>query len=228
MNSISIFTETYRYLQLTQTSEQSIDALKMNWSKDVLAKLNVDLSVVGTPTPQNQILFVGNHISYLDIPLLMSIVPGISFVAKSELKSWPVFGSAAKKIDTVFVTRESNNSRNLAKESIKQALLDKKRVVIFPSGTTCTEEAKPWRKGAFEIAKASNTMIQPFRISYSPLRAVAYIDKDFFPTHLYNLFAVEKIKAQIEFHTPVEVIEPVTDCLRWHYWSRGLLDVANN
>lgn len=195
---------------------------------DTLKKLNVELEVVGKITDDYSVIFVGNHISYLDIPLLMARAKNISFVAKQELKSWPVFGEAAKKIDTVFVKRDSADSRKSARQSVQEAVSQGKRVVIFPSGTTCMYEDKPWKKGAFHIAHDTNSLIQPFRISYAPMRLVAYIDKDFFPLHLYNLCRSNKahgktVKAKIEFHEPIKVTNPGWDCLHWHCWSKGMI-----
>lgn len=225
-NSVGVFTETYRYLQRSRQIHEDVQDLKQLWAQSILNRLRVDVQVQGSISPDQSLLFVGNHISYLDIPLLMSSVRNISFVAKDELNMWPVFGEAARRVDTVFVKRENGSSRISARKSIQSALEVGRRVVIFPSGTTCLFENKPWRKGAFEIAESSNCYIQPFRISYSPLRAVAYINKDFFPLHLYNLFGTGGIKAQIEFHSPVKVNNPVLDSVKWHYWSKGILDFS--
>jgi 1-acyl-sn-glycerol-3-phosphate acyltransferase len=48
---------------------------------------------------------VGNHLSYLDIPLLMQSSPNISFVAKEEVGRWPVIGAGAHALNTIFVKR---------------------------------------------------------------------------------------------------------------------------
>jgi 1-acyl-sn-glycerol-3-phosphate acyltransferase len=220
LNSISVFTETYNYLRLSKDTDANLESLKFKWAHEIMKRLNVELKTEGEIGQHSPMLLVGNHISYLDIPILTSTVKSISFVAKQELASWPVFGSAAQKIDTVFVKRENMDSRNLARESIKQALLKGKRVVIFPSGTTCMLENTSWKKGAFEIAKELNVPIQPFRINYFPLRSVAYIDKDFFPVHLYNLAGLKKISANLEFHSPVFVREAILECEYWRKWSQ--------
>lgn len=219
--SIGICTETFSTLQKSKTNKD-YNALKAQWAKNVLSHLDLDLNVRGTVSEQPATLFIGNHISYLDIPLLMSLVPGISFVAKQEIKKWPIFGKGAEKSDTVFVKRESHSSRNAAKESIQLALQQNKRIVIFPSGTTCIDEQKSWRKGAFDIAQNIDCFVQPFRLSYEPLRDVAYIDDDFFPTHLYKLFKLKKVKAIIEFHEPVKITNAIEDCLKWNSWAKEL------
>lgn len=221
-NSVGIFTDSYRYLKMSRHQVHELTLLKTLWANEILSRLKVQVQQIGTPSNEPQILFVGNHISYLDIPVLMSQVKDVSFVAKIELQRWPVFGAAAEKANTIFVKRENNGSRKAAKETIEKSLVDRMRVALFPSGTTSMNEAKPWRKGAFEIAQKTNSYIQPFRITYKPLRAVAYIDQDFFPTHLYKLCYYDQIETKIEFHDPVKVTDPEQDAVKWQNWSKGI------
>ncbi len=221
--TLGLFVNTFKYLQKTKLVNANIEDLKMQWGQDMISRLNVDLEVVGDISQDKSVIFFGNHISYLDIPLLMSRVRGLSFVAKEEVGSLPIIGTAAKKVETVFVKRDSGASRKQARQSIQTALGQGKRVAIFPSGTTCIHENKPWKKGAFEIAHEQNFLLQPFRLTYTPLRAVAYIDDDFLPTHLGNLFFHKNIKAKLEFHEPIKVSDPIADCNHWQAWSKGLI-----
>jgi len=221
-NTAGIFATTIQYLHKSQHADIEISKLKAGWANDILTKLQIQTEVRGQPSESPSILYVGNHISYLDIPLLMQALPQVSFIAKNELSAWPVFGRAAKKIDTIFVKRSSGHSRNAAKQAIIQGLKSGKRIAIFPSGTTCLYENKPWRHGAFDIAKTVDCHIQPFRLMYTPVRRAAYIDRDFFPLHLYQLGRGPNIKAILEFHAPVFVHDVVQDALYWQNWSRGL------
>lgn len=220
LNFYDLFYYTNDYLKQSHKSHSDISQLKVEWAKKFLNKLHVDLQVSGAPSPSRSTLFVGNHLSYLDIPLLMSCVPGVSFVAKSEISSWPIIGSCAKKIETVFVERNSGSSRNSVKQTISSSILAGKRIALFPSGTTCINESKEWRRGAFEIANSTQCDVVPFRLNYSPKRTVAYIDKDFLPLHLFRLLHQERIVASIEFHDPVKITDPVTDCLYWWNWAK--------
>ena len=219
-NALKVFTDTYQYLEKSKSENERIEDLKMAWAKQILRRLGVELHIIGRPTYDSSVLFLGNHISYIDIPLLMSTTPDISFVAKEELSKWPVFGAAARRIETVFVKREQGSSRKSARLALARALEAEARVVVFPSGTTSLTECKPWRWGAFQVAHEANSYVQPFRISYSPLRTAAYIDQDFFPLHLYNLSRQQKIQATIEFHEPVKIIDPTADCQQWQNWSK--------
>lgn len=221
--SLNIFKDTYRHLMLSRAPEASYSSLKRSWADHVLANIRAEVDLSGTVSLDRPLLLVGNHISYLDIPLLMKVAPDISFVAKDEVASWPFFGAGARKIDTIFVKRDCGDSRTAARRAIRDGLQNKKRIVLFPSGTTSLSESKPWRRGAFEIARESGVKLQPFRISYSPLRAAAYIDKDFFPLHLFQLGRQEKIIAKIEFHEPVHVTDAAADTSHWQAWAQGAL-----
>ncbi len=218
--TFNIFKDTYQHLRASSNDPQNLDSEKMAWADAILQRFNLELVRVGEVRLDPSTLFVGNHISYLDIPLLLSTIPGLSFVAKQEVSNWPLFGSGARKLDTVFVKRSKNASRKNAAEAIKANLIQGKRIALFPSGTTSIDSSKAWRKGSFELAASTNSWVQPFRISYSPLRAVAYIDDDFFPTHLFRLFSSGKIDATLEFHEPVKIKDPLQDCLAWQAWAQ--------
>jgi len=196
-------------------------SLKQEWAKSVLNILNIQVTVIGKPVHKGPLLLLGNHISYLDIPLLMSIVPEVSFLSKQEVKFWPVIGAATKRANTIFVKRGSPNSRAKSKKIIEHSL-DKKKSIIaaFPSGTTTLNEKTPWRYGLFETAFVRKTKIQPFRIRYAPKRKVAFIDDDQFLPHLTQLTRLKKIHAVIEFHDPVDVHDPITCSQRWQAWSK--------
>lgn len=227
-NSLSVFSDTIRYLKKSTINTYCVEDLKIQWAIEILKTLKVEVVVQGEVARDPSVLFVGNHISYVDIPLLMAHIEKVSFVAKKEISAWPVFGEAAKKVNTVFVDRENKKSRQSARDSIKDAIRHGKRIVVFPSGTTSMYENKRWKKGVFDIAQQENCFIQPFRINYSPLRKVAYIDNDFFPVHLYKLCRTDAVRAHLEFHPPIKVEDAMTDAVYWNYWSKGLVDAKNN
>jgi 1-acyl-sn-glycerol-3-phosphate acyltransferase len=216
----SVFTNTLKHLILSQQSHQDIEKLKMNWAHETLKTMRTEIVCKGSVSEDKSILFLGNHISYLDIPLLLSCVPKISFVAKEEVSRWPLFGTAAKRVNTVFVKRDNPESRFSTKQNVALAIEKGQRIAVFPSGTTCLSENKPWRNGIFKIVHEMNSYIQPFRIDYSPRRQVAYIDNDTFIFHLLSLSKESLIRAEIEFHEPVKVKDPIQDCLKWQKWCQ--------
>ena len=68
-----------------------------------LININVEKEGEVSKNPKG-ILFVSNHISYIDIPVLGSLLP-LRFVAKSEVKAWPILGKLAKIGNTIFIER---------------------------------------------------------------------------------------------------------------------------
>ncbi len=191
------------------------------WGTEMLNLMRVQVTLQGEPVRAEPILFVGNHISYVDIPLLMATVP-VVFVAKTQLKRWPIFGNACKVAGVVMVNRDRKSSRNETAEKVGQCIVERKQsVALFPSGTTRLDESRPWRWGAFKIAQQFGIPVQPFRIAFEPLRRVAYIDDDGFIPHLWHLLGEEKIAAKLHFHPPIQIEDPERDCEKWWHWSRA-------
>lgn len=214
-----VFSITGKYLWYAKEKHADLVQLKKLWAEELINHLKIYIQVKGSAITENEpCIFVGNHISYLDIPILIFNNPTISFVSKKEVKSWPIIGHAADKAQTIFVDRDNAKSRASVKDEIIRSLVEeKKKVVIFPSGTTSILPTEFWKKGAFEIASKSGVSMQPFRISYEPLRPAAYIDQDNFLTHMYRLFELKKIDVFLEFHEPVKIKDIITDC---HYWKK--------
>lgn len=75
----------------------------------ILACLGVRVTLEGTPSPQRPLLLTANHVSWLDISLLGSRLP-LSFIAKSEVKTWPVVGLFARLQRTIFIDRQSRQA----------------------------------------------------------------------------------------------------------------------
>jgi 1-acyl-sn-glycerol-3-phosphate acyltransferase len=92
-----------------------------------------------------------NHSTFLDILMMTQLIP-MRFVAKQEVKRFPIVGPLAIAIGCVFVNRENKDSRIEAR--IKLAAAERyPPIVLFPEGKTGSGETiQPFRYGAFEIA----------------------------------------------------------------------------
>jgi 1-acyl-sn-glycerol-3-phosphate acyltransferase len=224
MSSMFVFTSTLAYLRRARDPQLDVETLKRQWAEGLLQRLNIQLEMRGKPSLQPSLLFVGNHISYLDILILMAVAPEVAFVSKKEIASWPIIGMGARKIKTIFVERGCQNNRKAARETISREVQNGARIALFPSGTTTMDESKPWKLGVFEIAKEMKVPIQPFRLRYTPLRKAAFINEDIFPLHLFQLAKSGEVKAEIEFHPPVMIQDPVASCLYWQNWSKSTVE----
>lgn len=107
-----------------------------------------------------------NHMSYLDILLLIAIAP-VRFLAKKEVRAWPIVGQAAQAVGCVFVNREDKTSRAKARTSL--AHIDRfPPVALFPEGKKGPGHLlAPFRHGAFEIVTQGEVPFIPCAIVYS-------------------------------------------------------------
>lgn len=112
-------------------------ALVRRWSCQVLDILAVSLRVRGQP-PQlatAPTLLVANHVSWLDIIALNAVLP-VRFVAKSEVRQWPVIGWLCERAGTLFIRRARRRDTALINESLAQVMKDGEPVGVFPEATT--------------------------------------------------------------------------------------------
>ncbi|MCX7674821.1 MAG: 1-acyl-sn-glycerol-3-phosphate acyltransferase [Bdellovibrionaceae bacterium] len=205
-----IFGNTLNYYRTSHRQPELSLSLKQQWAADVLSKLNIQLTPLKKDYPRTAgTLWLGNHISYLDIPLLLYYFPHLSFVAKAEVRRWPVIGAGARHIGVIFVNRSNKADRSLARERIKEYLASGHDLVIFPSGTTRLREGEDWRLGAFEIAHQLGCWVQGFCISYQPLRPAAYIGDDILLPHMLNLLGRKTpIRASLTLKKPFRISHP--------------------
>ena len=190
---------------------KTIRDISISWSNSMLRACNMTTRITGVPIFQEPCLFVSNHVGYMDIPVLMSVLPA-SFVSKKEVRHWLVFGRAADSVGTVFVDRQNMKSRKKVAEEVGHAIqTDKKSVILFPEGTS-SPQGKTWKRGAFGIAKSHGFKIQPLRLSYTPHRLASYWGADTFLTHLWKLVGLSHIEAEIEFFEPQFVTDADLDC----------------
>lgn len=149
-------------------------------------------------------LIVANHLSYLDILALSALAPFV-FVAKKEVRAWPIFGWIAAKAGTLFVDRERRLDTGKVNESVGEALRAGLRVVLFPEGTSSDgSSVLPFRPSLFEPALIAGVAVTPAFISYSASSGsvgndVCYWGKMTFVPHALKLFSIRSVTAQIRF-----------------------------
>ena len=134
------------------------------------------------PDDHRQYVFVSNHISYLDIPLILRAIRRNSFriLGKAEMQKWPLFGFIYSRA-VVMVDRSNPQERSKSVRQLKSVLARDSSVFIFPEGTF-NETRRPLKEfydGAFRIAIETATPIQPIlfldtydRMHYSSIFAL--------------------------------------------------------
>lgn len=177
-------------------SRKTIQKVKL-WTLQYLLKLVClicGLKVIhltGASDNKEPGLLVCNHMSYLDILAIGSLFP-VTFMAKLEISSWPLFGQVVALSDGIFVKREDIHSRVGAAFELSRTL-KRHGVCIFPEGTT-TQSGLPqpgaWQPGGFASASRAGVKVMSCGLAYSHPKAVAwYGDMELVP-HLWNMLKV--------------------------------------
>ncbi len=111
-------------------------------------------------------LFVANHISWVDIHALNSVSP-LHFVAKSEIRKWPVFGFLATRAGTLFIDRNDRKGAIHIIEALKAHLGEGMNACYFPEGTTTDgTHILPFKGSILQAALSAQTEVIPVAIRY--------------------------------------------------------------
>jgi 1-acyl-sn-glycerol-3-phosphate acyltransferase len=140
------------------------DRMIERWSRQLLAICGVSVGEVGGSPALAHAMIVANHISWLDIFVINALHP-CRFVAKSEIRAWPVLGWLVDKAGTVFIARGNRRElRNIFKGMVA-ALEAGQRVAFFPEGTTAAQgQVLPFHANLFEAAVDSRVPVQPYAL----------------------------------------------------------------
>jgi 1-acyl-sn-glycerol-3-phosphate acyltransferase len=177
----------------------------------ILQRLAFPLRVVGRPPslggghgPAG--LLVSNHLSYLDI-LIYGASCRISFVSKSDVRRWPLFGALASAGNTVFVDRSTGAQSAEATRQIEQRLREGIPVLFFPEGTSSDGNAVlPFRSALFEPAIRAGAAVTAAAIRYYSSEAseaeISYWGTMVFLPHLFRTLCLKDLQTEIRFGTP--------------------------
>lgn len=174
----------------------------------------LQITVRGKVSNKEPILFVSNHMSYLDIMVLGATLPG-NFISKAEVKKWPLFGWIAQLTGTVFVSRKKAGTMNQLGD-VEEALNKGKNLILFPEGTTSDgKRVMPFKSSLFKIVESRDITVQPVTLTYThinglPLQAnervkIAWIgDAELMP-HLREFVNLGFVRAEVKIHEPLHV-----------------------
>lgn len=183
--------------------------------------LRLRVRVVGQPVTGQPVIFVANHMSWVDIAAIGATIP-VHFVAKREVRAWPLIGLTAELTGTVFVDRARRQQTAEVNAEIARRLAKGRSVVLFAEGTSSDgNRVLPFRSAlvgaAGELMSSDSphreVMLQPLSISYTHVNGLPmgrqhrplvawYGDTDFFP-HFRDYARQGAIDAVIAFGEPV-------------------------
>jgi len=192
-----------------------------NWSPVIFNRLlmwllSIKVEFQGSITQSKECnLFISNHLTYLDIPVLGSVFP-IRFVAKSEVQSLPILGFLSKLAKTIFIKRNRLDSLH-QKIKTSKILSSGEKIFLFPEGTTSDgNRVLDFKSSLFSAVESQNFLVQPIVIVYSELNGIPinrwirptiawYGNMDLRP-HLLKLIALRSLKVKIIYLKPVKTI----------------------
>lgn len=177
----------------------------------------VSVTAIGAPAAEQPVVFVANHISYLDIPLLASLAD-VVFIAKSDIDQWPIAGLLARLQRSVFVQRK-RTSVGREGDVIRARLVEGHNLVLFGEGTTGDgNRVLPFRSAFLAVAEqregVSAPRIQPLTIAYTQLdgmplgrvfrQTVAWCGDARLAGHVWTLLGLGRIRATVVFHEQLD------------------------
>lgn len=153
---------------LPRLSETRREGHIQRWSAQLLRILNIRVAHHGQvpDASADKTLFIANHISWIDI---WAIRQGhsVNFVAKSEVRDWPVIGWLAQRTGTLFIERARRHDTGRTASSMEQGFMAGKCLCLFPEGTTSNgTELKPFKTGLLQAAINAQVTVQPIAIRY--------------------------------------------------------------
>jgi 1-acyl-sn-glycerol-3-phosphate acyltransferase len=156
--------------------------------------------------PQQPMLWVSNHVSWTDIPLLGMLTP-LSFLSKAEVRTWPVAGWLAHKAGTLFIRRGSGDS-GLLNQQLGRHLQRGRNLLIFPEGTTTDGLGlRTFHGRLLSSAIDSGVALQPVAIRYlrngQPCNVAPFIGDDDMLSHLLRLLGSDLGEVQIQLLPPI-------------------------
>lgn len=154
---------------------------KRHWSGQLLSMCRVNLTVErrGTQGTEVHALSICNHISWLDIFVINSML-ATGFVAKSDIRDWPLIGWLCSVTDTIFIARGRMRDVRRIFENLVEALKRGEHIAFFPEGTTASQgTVLPFHANLFEAAIDAGVPVQPYALRYRDAKGDYHPSVDF-------------------------------------------------
>jgi 1-acyl-sn-glycerol-3-phosphate acyltransferase len=180
--------------------------------------LGIRTTVHGVQARQKPVLYVANHLSWADIPVLGARIKA-TFVAKSEVGGWGVFGWLANFAQTVYVERSRRASTGAQRDAISDRLARGDSLILFPEGTNSDGvDTLPFKSSLFAVtAGLPDVLIQPVTIAYTRVNGLpvtrerlpdlAWIGDTELMPHALGFMSLGRVRAEILFHPPVRAAD---------------------
>jgi lyso-ornithine lipid O-acyltransferase len=180
-----------------------------------VASLGIKVRLHGKRARRKGVLYVANHLSWTDIPVLGSRLTGY-FVAKSEVEGMALVGWLADLQRTIYVERERRHRSDSQSDAIAERLADGGNVILFPEGTTTANgyDVLPFKSSLFSAVEGmADVLVQPVSIAYTRINGlpvthqqihdVAWIGDAEIGEHAHDFTRLGQVRAEILLHQAV-------------------------
>ena len=189
-------------------TELQRQALVVSWSRRLLALFAIELEVRGQPAVDGPMLLLANHISWIDITVVHA-TRYCRFVSKGEVRHWPLIGTLAHGIGTLFIERESRRDAMRVVHHMAQSLRAGDVLAVFPEGTTSDGVGLlPFHANLLQAAISARAQIQPVAIQYldratgRASREPAYIGDDHLIGSIWRVLRASDLRVVVSFAEP--------------------------
>jgi 1-acyl-sn-glycerol-3-phosphate acyltransferase len=190
------------------------------WSALLLRILNIQLKLSGTRPCSNgrANMVVANHVSWLDIFAINSVCP-MRFIAKSEIRSWPVVGWLCAQAGTLFMVRGKARELRRVNEIISQRLVSGDLIAVFPEGmTTFGDTLGRFHASLLQPAISVRARFWPIAIRfYKPdggnNREAAYVGDTSLLESVWSIVGEKVIYAELIFCEAIDSVETTRQAL---------------
>jgi 1-acyl-sn-glycerol-3-phosphate acyltransferase len=188
--------------------------LSAQWSRRLLRILRIEARVHGQPAAGigGNVLIVANHISWLDIFVLTAVQPA-RFIAKSELKRWPLIGRFAETGGTLFIDRSRRHDTHKVNRHAAEVLARGDVIAIFPEGTTSDgRDVLPFHGSLLQPIVDAEGHVQPIAIRYTHHEggvndAVAYVGDTSFMSSFWRVTGERRVVVELTVTPPLPARE---------------------
>ena len=185
--------------------------LTRGWSRRLLRLCRVEVEHAGGVPALEHALVVANHVSWLDIFVINALDP-CRFVAKAEIRKWPVMGWLAAGAGTVFISRGNRRELRHVFKGLVEVLQRGERVALFPEGTTGLQgQVLPFHANLFEAAIDAGVPVQPYALAYvddsgALHPSIEYVGDTTFVDSLLRILQGPPVTARLACLAPLESI----------------------
>jgi len=198
-------------------------ALTQQFCKRMCKSLGVTVQVHGV-MPREHALWVSNHISWIDIPVIGSLTR-VFFLSKAEVANWPLMGRLARAGGTLFIQRGSGDSDKV-RQQITGFLQQKLPILFFPEATTTDgKQVRRLHGRLLQSAIDTQTSVQPVLLCYVTSQCtldlvIPFIGEISFAEHLKQVLAHPAVTAHVmvlpEISTVDHDVHSLTNLLQQH------------